>query len=40
MTETTEKARIGAPAIDGFSEEGEDLSPVNAAQGPLAGAST
>jgi Fe-S cluster assembly protein SufD len=40
MTETTEKARIGAPAIDGFSEEGEDLSPVNAVQGPLAGAST
>lgn len=40
MTETTEKARIGAPAIDGFSEEGEDLSPVNAGQGPLAGAST
>jgi Fe-S cluster assembly protein SufD len=40
MTETTEKARIGAPAIDGFSEEGEDLSPVNASQGPLAGAST
>jgi len=40
MTEITEKARIGAPAIDGFSEEGENLSPENAAQGPLAGAST
>ena len=39
MTEITEKARIGAPAIDGFTEEGENLSPVNAAAGPLAGAS-
>ncbi|GAP60142.1 protein involved in iron-sulfur cluster assembly [Arthrobacter sp. Hiyo1] len=34
MTEiTTEKARIGAPSaqpfIDGFTEEGENLSPVN-----------
>jgi Fe-S cluster assembly protein SufD len=33
MTETTEKARIGAPAIEGFSEEGEDLSPANAGKG-------
>lgn len=35
MTEiTTEKARIGAPSaqpfIDGFTEEGESLSPINA----------
>ena len=37
MTEITEKARIGAPAIDGFTEEGENLSPANAAAGPLAG---
>lgn len=48
---TTEKARIGAPSaqpfIDGFTEEGENLSPINAAgstaaqpsAGPLAGAS-
>jgi len=40
---TTEKARIGAPSsqpfIDGFTEEGESLSPVNAAESkaPLAG---
>jgi Fe-S cluster assembly protein SufD len=46
MTEiTTEKARIGAPSaqpfIDGFTEEGESLSPINAAgsKDPLAGAS-
>ncbi|WP_432245996.1 Fe-S cluster assembly protein SufD [Arthrobacter sp. G.S.26] len=46
MTEiTTEKARIGAPSaqpfIDGFTEEGESLSPINAAgaKSPLAGAS-
>ena len=34
MTEMTEKARIGAPSaapvIDGFTEEGENLSPLNA----------
>ena len=48
---TTEKARIGAPSaqpfIDGFTEEGENLSPINASgstaeqpsAGPLAGAS-
>ncbi|UVJ37689.1 Fe-S cluster assembly protein SufD [Arthrobacter sp. CJ23] len=44
---TTEKARIGAPSaqpfIDGFTEEGESLSPINAgtaaapSAGPLAG---
>jgi len=40
---TTEKARIGAPSaqpfINGFTEEGESLSPVNAAasRAPLAG---
>jgi Fe-S cluster assembly protein SufD len=45
MTEiTTEKARIGAPSaqpfIDGFTEEGESLSPINAgSKAPLAGAS-
>lgn len=46
MTEiTTEKARIGAPSaqpfINGFTEEGESLSPINAAdaKAPLAGAS-
>ncbi|NKX53870.1 Fe-S cluster assembly protein SufD [Arthrobacter mobilis] len=37
MTEMTEKARIGAPSaapvIDGFTEEGENLSPLNA--GPV-----
>ncbi|MFJ5975287.1 Fe-S cluster assembly protein SufD [Pseudarthrobacter oxydans] len=45
MTEiTTEKARIGSPSaqpfIDGFTEEGESLSPINAAgsKAPLAGA--
>ncbi|MUU73693.1 Fe-S cluster assembly protein SufD [Pseudarthrobacter sp. GA104] len=44
MTEiTTEKARIGAPSaqpfIDGFTEEGESLSPINAGnKAPLAGA--
>ena len=44
MTEiTTEKARIGAPSsqpfINGFTEEGESLSPLNAAESksPLAG---
>ncbi|MDR7158936.1 Fe-S cluster assembly protein SufD [Arthrobacter sp. BE255] len=44
MTEiTTEKARIGAPSaqpfIDGFTEEGESLSPINAnaSKAPLAG---
>src|SRR5918994_4252646 len=43
---TTEKARIGAPSaqpfIDGFTEEGESLSPINAAgsKAPLAGASS
>ncbi len=51
---TTEKARIGAPSaqpfINGFTEEGENLSPVNTgtntsttseqpSAGPLAGAS-
>ncbi|MEV7604277.1 Fe-S cluster assembly protein SufD [Paenarthrobacter sp. NPDC089322] len=49
---TTEKARIGAPSaqpfIDGFTEEGENLSPINTGSsttttqpsaGPLAGAS-
>ncbi|MFJ4026094.1 Fe-S cluster assembly protein SufD [Paenarthrobacter sp. NPDC089989] len=47
---TTEKARIGAPSaqpfIDGFTEEGENLSPINAGStteqpsaGPVAGAS-
>ncbi len=41
---TTEKARIGAPSaqpfINGFTEEGESLSPLNAAESktPLAGA--
>ncbi|MGX1161124.1 Fe-S cluster assembly protein SufD [Arthrobacter sp. SLBN-100] len=45
MTEiTTEKARIGAPSaqpfINGFTEEGESLSPINAGtKAPLAGAS-
>ncbi len=45
MTEiTTEKARIGAPSaqpfINGFTEEGESLSPINAgSKAPLAGAS-
>ncbi|KUM33107.1 Fe-S cluster assembly protein SufD [Arthrobacter sp. EPSL27] len=40
---TTEKARIGAPSaqpfIDGFTEEGESLSPLNATESksPLAG---
>ncbi|GAA1760175.1 Fe-S cluster assembly protein SufD [Pseudarthrobacter sulfonivorans] len=44
MTEiTTEKARIGAPSaqpfINGFTEEGESLSPINSAtsKAPLAG---
>src|SRR5215207_480244 len=46
MTDTTtEKARIGAPSaqpfINGFTEEGESLSPTNTAEAkaPLAGAS-
>ena len=46
MTEiTTEKARIGAPSaqpfINGFTEEGESLSPINsnASKAPLAGES-
>jgi Fe-S cluster assembly protein SufD len=40
---TTEKARIGAPSakpfINGFTEEGESLSPINSAESkaPLAG---
>ncbi|GAP55387.1 protein involved in iron-sulfur cluster assembly [Arthrobacter sp. Hiyo6] len=40
---TTEKARIGAPSaqpfINGFTEEGESLSPINSAgsKAPLAG---
>ena len=29
---TGEKARIGAPSISGFTEEGENLSPLNAAE--------
>lgn len=42
MSETTthipdEKARIGAPSIPGFTEEGENLSPLNEAASPLAG---
>ncbi|KHL05208.1 Fe-S cluster assembly protein SufD [Sinomonas humi] len=37
MTETTEKARIGAPSIAGFTEEGESLSPTPVATGPLGG---
>lgn len=46
MSETTtqipeEKARIGAPSIPGFTEEGENLSPLNdSASSPLAGASS
>src|SRR5690554_4388292 len=46
MSETTthipeEKARIGAPSIPGFTEEGEDLSPINDNDSsPLAGASS
>ncbi|WP_404285456.1 Fe-S cluster assembly protein SufD [Glutamicibacter arilaitensis] len=46
MSETTtqipdEKARIGAPSIPGFTEEGENLSPLNdSATSPLAGASS
>ena len=30
--ETGEKARIGAPSISGFTEEGENLSPLNEAE--------
>jgi Fe-S cluster assembly protein SufD len=38
MTEVKEeKARIGAPSIAGFTEEGESLSPAPAATGPLGG---
>ena len=43
MSETTtripeEKARLGAPSIPGFTEEGEDLSPLNANESsPLGG---
>ncbi|WP_138413716.1 Fe-S cluster assembly protein SufD [Sinomonas gamaensis] len=38
MTEVKEeKARIGAPSIAGFTEEGESLSPAPAAAGPLGG---
>ncbi|WP_313813072.1 Fe-S cluster assembly protein SufD [Glutamicibacter sp.] len=43
MSETTthipeEKARIGAPSIPGFTEEGEDLSPINEnSSSPLGG---
>ena len=46
MTEVTEealqdaareKARIGAPSIAGFTEEGESLSPAPVATGPLGG---
>ena len=42
MSETTthipdEKARIGAPSIPGFTEEGENLSPLNEAAAPLSG---
>lgn len=46
MSETTthipdEKVRIGAPSIPGFTEEGEDLSPINDNDNaPLGGAST
>ncbi|MBM6620814.1 Fe-S cluster assembly protein SufD [Micrococcaceae bacterium RIT802] len=42
MTDTAtafsgEKARIGAPAIAGFTEEGENLSPLNEDSSPLGG---
>lgn len=42
MTDTAthvsgEKARIGAPSIAGFTEEGENLSPMNAAASPIGG---
>ncbi|MGJ9401946.1 Fe-S cluster assembly protein SufD [Arthrobacter sp. KK5.5] len=37
---TDEKARIGAPSISGFTEEGENLSPVNEAISPLGGDSS
>ncbi|GGL76696.1 Fe-S cluster assembly protein SufD [Glutamicibacter protophormiae] len=46
MSETTthipeEKSRIGAPSIPGFTEEGENLSPINDNDGsPLGGASS
>ena len=46
MSETTthipeEKSRIGAPSIPGFTEEGENLSPINDSNGsPLGGASS
>ncbi|WP_309079904.1 Fe-S cluster assembly protein SufD [Zhihengliuella sp.] len=32
-----EKARIGAPSIAGFTEEGENLSPVNETSSPIGG---
>ena len=43
MTEMTEEvakdqARVGAPSIAGFTEEGESLSPTPVATGPLGGA--
>ncbi|GAA5228621.1 Fe-S cluster assembly protein SufD [Paeniglutamicibacter antarcticus] len=34
---TGEKARIGAPSISGFTEEGENLSPMNAKASPIGG---
>jgi Fe-S cluster assembly protein SufD len=34
---TEEKARIGAPSIAGFTEEGESLSPAPVTTGPLGG---
>lgn len=42
MTDTAtefpdEKARIGAPSIAGFTEEGENLSPANETSSPLGG---
>ncbi|MFJ2620758.1 Fe-S cluster assembly protein SufD [Glutamicibacter sp. NPDC087344] len=46
MSETTthipeEKSRIGAPSIPGFTEEGENLSPINSNDdAPLGGASS
>ncbi len=45
MTDTAthvsgEKARIGAPSISGFTEEGENLSPLNEAAATLGGAAS
>ena len=37
---TGEKARIGAPSISGFTEEGENLSPMNEAASPIGGAAS